>query len=221
MYILSGEDTTGKRDDDRKPAHGGPLLSPWFFRSGPARFRRRRMLLFITAVLALYLFIKNIPADVRNSQNSLLQSRYGFNDLGSTPPPVPPQHQPSALPQELNSQSNEVAKHYYNAPIKFQKLAASLQKIAGTMGHRVANHNVLFAAASLESASLLLPIACEMARWRRNKVHFAFTGRDEIPMHMLLEMNSIQPECQVFWHGTYGTNHSIPNISCLLQVYFI
>jgi hypothetical protein len=214
MHILSGEDTTGKRDDDRKPAHGSPLFSPWFFRSGPARLRRRRMLLLIAAVLALYLFIKNIPADVRNSQSSLLRSRYGFNDLESMPHPVPPQHQASTLPQGLNSQSNEVAKHYYNAPIKFHKLAASLQKVAGTMGHRVANRNVLFAAASLKSASLLLPIACEMARWRRNKVHFAFTGRDDIPMDMLLEMNSIQPECQVFWHGAYPTNHPIPNISC-------
>src|SRR5205085_368828 len=124
------------------------------FRSGPTRLRRRRMLLLIAAVLTLYLFIKSIPPDIQSSQSSFPRSRHSVSDIDSAPPYAPPHH-PNTSPQQSSCQTNEATEYYYNGPIKFHKLASSLHNIAGTMGHRMLNHNVLFAAASLKSASLL------------------------------------------------------------------
>ena len=60
----------------------------------------------------------------------------------------------------------------------------------------------LFAAASLKSASILLPIACEMANRERNYVHFAFMGRDDISMDILKSVNlGDAKECSIIIHG--------------------
>lgn len=58
-------------------------------------------------------------------------------------------------------------------------------------GSRPLNRNVLFAAESLEAASKLAGIACEMADSRRSNVHFAFVGRDDIDIELFRELNGI------------------------------
>ena len=59
----------------------------------------------------------------------------------------------------------------------------------------------LFAAASLKSASILLPIACEMSIRGMNQVHFALLGRDDISMDILKSVNGITKECKITYHG--------------------
>jgi hypothetical protein len=64
------------------------------------------------------------------------------------------------------------------------------------------NKNVLFAAASLKSAALLLPLACDMGNELRNYVHFALFGGSEITVENLRSINGLDTSCQVIFHGT-------------------
>ncbi|KAH6607520.1 glycosyltransferase 2 [Trichoderma cornu-damae] len=89
----------------------------------------------------------------------------------------------------------------YNGPLKLPRLGSSLQAIiAETSGRLQKNRNVLFAAASLRSASLLLPLACQMAAERQNYVHFALMSRSEVPMKELLAINGIDKSCPLLVH---------------------
>jgi hypothetical protein len=63
------------------------------------------------------------------------------------------------------------------------------------------NKNVLFAAASLKSAALLLPLACDMGNELRNYVHFALFGGSEITLEDLRFINGLDASCQVIFHG--------------------
>lgn len=110
--------------------------------------------------------------------------------------PQSPSGQPRHGEEQLPSE-----RQYYNGQVKFYNLAASLHGIAKTMGFRENNKNVLFAAASLQSASRLIPMACEMSRWNRNAVHFAIMGREELPMDDIRTVNGVGTDCNVFWHG--------------------
>ncbi|KHN98083.1 uncharacterized protein MAM_03844 [Metarhizium album ARSEF 1941] len=85
-------------------------------------------------------------------------------------------------------------------PIRFPALASSLTAIASTDGASPKNRNVLFAAASLKSASTLLPMACDMATERRSYVHFVFIGTADITTQDLLEVNGIDETCQLIVH---------------------
>lgn len=70
-------------------------------------------------------------------------------------------------------------------------------------GTRSLNRNVLFAAESLEAASKLAGIACEMASFRRSNVHFAFVGRAEMDIELFKKLNGITDEvggCKVMFH---------------------
>ena len=67
----------------------------------------------------------------------------------------------------------------------------------------LANHYQLFAAASLKSASILLPIACEMSIRGTNTVHFALMGRDDISIDELKSVNGITNDCKIAYHGMY------------------
>lgn len=89
----------------------------------------------------------------------------------------------------------------FNGPIKFYDLAPTLRAAESLSGTSIYNQNVLFAAASLKSATILLPIACEMAVNGRNDVHFAFLGRDDIPMDLLKSVNGVGKDCKIMLHG--------------------
>lgn len=53
--------------------------------------------------------------------------------------------------------------HTFGGPIKFYELAVSLHTVAiKTKGSDLYNRNVVFAASSLRSASILIPLACEV-----------------------------------------------------------
>ncbi|KAI9821788.1 MAG: hypothetical protein M1827_002369 [Pycnora praestabilis] len=194
--IFTRKQELGKRNDDLRLDTGDGSVSGPTFWLGSTRFRRRRIFPALIAVALLYLFFRNIPTDLPPASRRY-DSRLAFGppskNRGQT---LPPQGRP---PYD-NDEPTGSSLHYFSGPIKFYSLAATLHGIAKTMGHRPINKNVLFAAASLKSASLLIPVACEMARWRRNYVHFVFMGRDEIPLEDVMELNGVGPECDVFWH---------------------
>ncbi|KZF23130.1 hypothetical protein L228DRAFT_281881 [Xylona heveae TC161] len=187
-----------KRDDDLRPRKAGATASTWSAMGTGSRLRRRRFLFVLLALLIVYLFVKNIPTDLGPAP-----ARMGFSS-----PPSATYHAPGSPDAALRNpqarlplrESAPTSQHNFNGPIKFYKLASSLHAIAKTMGHRKINRNILFAAASLQSATTLIPTACEMARWRRNFVHFALMGRGDITIQELLEINGIGDECEVYWH---------------------
>jgi hypothetical protein len=109
-----------------------------------------------------------------------------------------------APPRHADAQEQEDGLHYYNGPVKFYKLASTLQKISSTMGAHPHNRNVLFAASSLRSAANLIPMACTMARLERNFVHLVVFGRSVISMNDIKDLNGVDETCTVYFHDARG-----------------
>ncbi|KAL7822983.1 hypothetical protein V8C26DRAFT_388251 [Trichoderma gracile] len=105
----------------------------------------------------------------------------------------------------------------YNGPLKLPHLGKSLQAIMSeTSGRLQKNRNVLFAAASLQSAALLLPMACQMAMERQNYVHFALMSRSDVPMKELLAINGLDKGCPLIVHDArpdHSTTASEPRMA--------
>lgn len=198
--IFAGDEELGKKNDDHKPIEGGASPFARLIWRAPWRVRRRRLIILITALLALYFFIKYIPTDLGPASNRGTSGGYhrpvaGWSTAGPFTPPTGP-------PPRDDAQRTDVEKHYFSGPIRFYKLAISLHSIANTRGYRLNNKNVLFAASNLKSASVMIPMACEMGRWRRNLVHFVIMGRDDIAINKIKEVNGVTADCDVHWHGT-------------------
>lgn len=203
------DEELGKRDDDHKlriKPNRGPQ---WYSPRGP--WRRRRVAAGILFLLAVYLFIHNLPEGVKrpSSRPHYVHDGPKFGGSGDAATSLrrpPPNHPPPAPALSKPANAAETRKpsedYWFDGPIRFESLASSLFKISRTGGSLNVNKNVLFAASSLKSASLLLPMACEMAAWGRNDVHFAFLGRDIIPMQAIREINGIGEDCGVWFHGT-------------------
>ncbi|KAG5939139.1 hypothetical protein E4U60_000999 [Claviceps pazoutovae] len=92
------------------------------------------------------------------------------------------------------------ARPKYDGPVHFPALQSTLRATSAAGGASRKNNNVLFAAASLKSASTLLPMACEMAMERQNLVHFAFLGVADVSVEDLLEINGIDKDCRLMTH---------------------
>lgn len=185
------------------------MRTPWagVSRAPPRSIVLKRLAIVCAVGLLVYLFINNLPVGV-----PIRDRRHPFYrpDSGSGPrPKLPPQ--PGAdskpLPEAGQDQSDshwldeDASLGLYNGPIVFPRLLTSLQAIQTTGGSSSANKNVLFAAASLKSASLLLPMACQMGSELRNYVHFALAGGSEIDISELRALNGIDDSCQVIFHG--------------------
>ncbi|KAI9752326.1 MAG: hypothetical protein M4579_005669 [Chaenotheca gracillima] len=185
------DEELGKRNDDHRPGDSSALLPGWSLPWRSAfRVRRRRGLIIFCAVVVLYLFVKGITFSPNGGSS---------DGSGLPPPPIPvgPPPRESKAPEVQDAAEDE---HYYSGPIKFFKLPLSLRSVASTMGYRPVNRNVMFAAASLKSAGVLIPMACEMARWNRNHVHFVLQGREDLSLDAVKEINGVGPDCDVFWH---------------------
>lgn len=198
--IFATDEELGKKDDDHKPPARSPI---WASLRNPLRWRRRRILLSLVGLYLLYLFIHNIPdMGVENGRRppdvvtpspkaGKLESSTRLDPKGPTGPP----------PSMKGHIKDEETPQTYTGKIRFFDLGVSLHAASNTLGYRYINRNVLFAVSNLKSASVMLPLACEMAKWNRNYVHFALTGRDAIPLDDLLELNGITKEtCKVYWH---------------------
>lgn len=196
--FFTGDKELGKKDDDHRPGVGAALPSSWAPRQSMPAFRRRRYFYALLVILFIYLFIKNIPSDIGpNSQRGDIRvplRRPSSQSVASALPSGVPPHP---------DKPSDAEKYYFSGPIKFYKLAMSLHSVAGLAGHNGANKNVLFAASSLRSASEILPLACEMATWKRNDVHFALMGRDDLEVAEIMRLNGLSTECEIHWHGKF------------------
>lgn len=213
--LFPGDVELGKRDDDHKPGSKSQIGYAWQHRRIPQGISRRsmkRIALGFLVLVALYYFVKNIPTDLKNPR---IRPSYGHQ--GDTNAPYPPSSHGHGSTKNLGSKpAAEAPRHDFNGPIKFYDLASTLHAVTRTGGSDLINKNVvraanhwtgcllilqLFSAASLKSAAILLPIACEMAARGRNYVHFALMGRDDISMDILKSVNGITKECNILFHG--------------------
>ncbi|KFY22900.1 hypothetical protein V493_06255 [Pseudogymnoascus sp. VKM F-4281 (FW-2241)] len=191
--LFPGDEELGKRDDDHK-LRTKPIAA-WHYRRWLLRRNMKRIGLTLLALIALYYFVKNMPTDLKQPS---VRPHYDHSpsrggEMSRPPPPAPGKaHAAADKPGE--------EKYWYSGPIKFFELAVSLYEIPSARGRTDANKNIVFAASNLKSAATLLPLACEMARWKRNDVHFAFMGRDQIPIKTLEEVNGITADCNVRMH---------------------
>ncbi|MCJ1391550.1 hypothetical protein MMC18_004414 [Xylographa bjoerkii] len=206
--IFAGDEELGKKNDDHRPANGTIPIPAWSWTRWNAapRVRRRRLIIGLLIGLVVYFFFKNIPTDLGPIARRI-DTRVPGQTFGGIPLPGIPSRKPPHSDDESESEQ-----HYYDGSIKFYSLGASLHGIAKTMGYRERNKNVLFVVASLQSASRLIPMACEMSRWNRNTVHFAFMGRDDLPLKDIQVLNGVGSDCSIYWHdarpdyGPYSTD---------------
>ncbi|KAL9110144.1 MAG: hypothetical protein Q9187_008086 [Circinaria calcarea] len=181
------DEELGKKNNDHRPGNGTVPVPSWsWVTSKPTpRMRRRRVVYGLVAVLVLYLFVKNIPTNL-GPVSQRIDTRVPGHSLAGLPLSYSDTPQ---LPHPAAKSKSE--KHFYDGPIKYPYLAASLYDIAWTKGYREPNKNVLFSAANLQSASRLIPMACEMARWNRNIVHFAIMGREDLLLEDIQTVNGM------------------------------
>ncbi|KAF2143891.1 uncharacterized protein K452DRAFT_285929 [Aplosporella prunicola CBS 121167] len=195
-HVLSTDEELGKRDDDHIPG----TARAWSSKKLPlaVHYRRRRVASAIISGLLVWLLYHVFTA----TQSDPFDDYVGGAPPGGHPVardrPVAPRGAP---PMTAGEDDLDVAKHYYNGRIKYYELGESLHAISKTNGHRPENKNVLFAASHLQSVSTLIPLACEMAKWNRNNVHFAIMGRHDVALSDILEINGVDLEgCPVYWH---------------------
>lgn len=215
--LFADDEELGKKSDDHQPSKMGK----WNVRTRPGGWRKRRIAGVILGCVALYFFIVNIPRDmgpvnarIRSNRpvygktkggRAIPKSEYNFERPGVYPPeidddtPVAPATRGRI---EDNDASPTTQKDLsYDGPVRFYKLASTLHQIASIVDYRPGNRHVLFTASDLGAAASLIPMACEMASWKRNTVHFAIMGRDNIPIPQIVEMNGAGgTQCPIYWH---------------------
>ncbi|KAI1436625.1 hypothetical protein GGR50DRAFT_650047 [Xylaria sp. CBS 124048] len=196
-FLMSNEELGKKDDDHNKSVKGAGRRSSSFLQPalGLPRRASRRIIGVAILVVVVYMFIHNVP--VLGPNDHMRRPTY-------PPSPVPLEqdmimHPPSPDSQEqTQALAVNTVERDFNGPIKFYKLASSLQAVAN-MG-RLNKQNVVFAAASLKSAATLLPIACEMGSALKNYVHFAIFGQSAITMKDLIEINGVGKSCVAIYH---------------------
>ena len=202
--IFANDEERGKKDDEYRPSSSGSSsTSNLSWTKISPRMRRRRVVAVLLGCIALYFFIKNIPSDLGPVMNrpdirtpGRAVSGMPLPDLSALSGGQTPVHDSQAPETKAGAHV-----HSYNGPITFFKLAASIQSTSHTMGYNNWNKNVMFAVANAQSASRLIPLACEMARWNRNNVHLVYMARDDLSIDELKTVNGVSPSCDVFWHG--------------------
>jgi hypothetical protein len=202
--MLPTDEELGKKDDDHRymPAR----RSKASFLGHTFRWRRKRMLLAVVGLLAVYWFFSSTPNTQSHSLDSSPLDRSPFSYIR---PSVPSSYEDTMFKEEPTGpppgtkapRAGQLTPHTYDGEFRFYRLAKTLRGASHTDGYSKINRNVLFAMSSLKSASTLLPMVCEMATWNRNWVHAAFMGREDIPLQDLLDINGIDREkCPAIWH---------------------
>jgi hypothetical protein len=212
--LFADDEELGKKDDDHRPSTRSsvplPVLRARWKASAP-RVRKRRISAFLLALVILYYFFKNMPKGLSPVGNRIDIRAPGrtVNGLPLRPFPVAQPEGPvrdasfsktSSKPPPRPKEGEDLPEHYYDGDYSFESLMQSLSSSARSMRF-MSSKNVLFIAANLKSASILIPFACEMNRWNRNHVHFAYLGRDGVSLHEIQEINGAPNGCDIFWHG--------------------
>ncbi|KAK0620384.1 hypothetical protein B0T14DRAFT_567135 [Immersiella caudata] len=208
-----------KKDDDHKPK-ASAMRAPLSIAHVPPRKLLKRIAIALVAGVLIYLFIHNIPTDVpirdRRRPNYVSEHVHGQPKPMPKMPPHPPDWSKPLKPPKKGKPPPKgpgggiapSPSKLYDGPIRFEKLANTLQAISDTRGDYSDNKNVLFAVSSLKSAALLLPVACKMGAELRSYVHFALMSRSDIPIDQLREVNGIDDSCHLIFHDA-RPNHPI------------
>lgn len=208
------DEELGKKSDDRKTTSSPPSTPSW--NTAIPRFRKKRWAALILAMGFFYVFFKNIPQGLtpvaqradkrvpgRQINNMPLRgSPKEREEKSQSPVPAPTPAAPrkhAQAPKFDDIDSGPL--HYYNGPIEHPLLLTTLQAESSMLRHGVSS-SVMFAAANLQSAGLLIPMICEMARTTTNVVNFAYFGRDDLPLDRIQEVNGVKNGCNAIWHGS-------------------
>jgi hypothetical protein len=193
--MLPRDAELGKKDDDHRyqPAR----RSGWSIWNHTFRWRRRRILLVIAGLLFGYLVFSSLGGKTATDLMGKPIAPDYVNDHSSDDT-----GEPTGPPPDIHVARGAPPPHTYDGQIRFYRLARTLrQAVHKTNGYDKSNQNVLFAMSSLQSASTLIPMICEMSRWSRNHVHAIVSGREDIPLETLLEINGVDGEnCPAMWH---------------------
>ena len=216
--VFPADEEHGKRNDDFKSKNKS---NSWLSKSSKTPiFRRKRVLGFIVGCVILYVFAHNVPK--LGPQDSRYIRKYGRaypeprepanngEDLWRQAQQADDPPDPPATPDTTSGQDAQD----FEGPVRFYYLASSLHAISKTAGQRAKNKNILFTASDLKSAADLIPMACQMARWKKNNVHMALMGREEMAMDEVKKVNDVDGDlCPIFWHdarpdfGKRSTQH--------------
>ncbi|KAK3990045.1 hypothetical protein QBC44DRAFT_74330 [Cladorrhinum sp. PSN332] len=206
-FFTKDDEGLVKKDDDHRPGKIPSTRAPWSAATRAPRSKTLKRLVIAFGVgIFIYLFIHNLPTDVpiRDRRHPNYRPRVPQAGDATAPGPMPklkPHRKPERPKQTKTDSIMAPAPHGdYDGPITFRKLARTIQAISSTQGGNPVNKNVLFAAASLKSASLLLPMACDMGIEARSYVHFALMGGSDIDIKALRSVNGIDESCQIIFH---------------------
>ena len=179
-----------KRDDNYRPERY-KVPSTWRF---PRFFvRKRRLSLFVLAALIIWLIWSSSSANKRD--NNFINGGIKGKLFGL------PKSRSESIQDQRDYDLNNPSSQTYAGPINLPKLTDSLYSALEMDSYSEISQSVLFAASNLSSISRLLPLACEMARWERNFIHFVILSRESLPLSIILEVNGIQAKhCPMYTH---------------------
>jgi hypothetical protein len=195
LGFLSDEEM-GKKDADHRLAKDHPRTPQWQPARVPPRRVYRRIAVLSLIFFTIWLVFRYDILGLSPQGHRALYYSYPHDQLGYSLNLLANHPSPSKSQDRASSKERT-----YNGPVKFLNLAESLHLVAGTSGGLLQNKNVLFAASSLQSASALLPIACEMGRELRSYVHFALMSRNEVDIQEVMNINGIDESCNLILHG--------------------
>ncbi|KAI9376354.1 hypothetical protein BJX61DRAFT_392098 [Aspergillus egyptiacus] len=195
------DEELGKKDDDHRPRRTRPDQQ-WQPRAWKPP-RRRRVLLVPVILFLLYLFFKNMPTDLGPVSQRRISNPHPSQHLFSDALPPPGTSSPGPPPRD-EPNAEDKGDLYYEGKLHFHELGKTLKLFRPPVGQdgNVASSTTVFAAASLESVSDLLPLACRMANQKLNKVHFILMGRDDVSVEGIQRVNGVdRVNCPLNWHG--------------------
>lgn len=207
--MLPSDEELGKKDDDHRFAPA--RRSGWSIWNHASRWRRRRVVLAVVgALLVWYLLFwsGNTGAGSGSAADGedrfpLIKPTPGMEAAEQSAAGSVEEEEPVGPPPGVQRpKQGETALHVYDGQIRFFRLGPTLRRQASqTGGYARQNRNVVFAVSSLKSASTLLPVLCEMAKWSRNYVHAVIFGREDLSWEELWEINGVDKEkCPAKWH---------------------
>jgi hypothetical protein len=197
------QDDLGKKNDDIRPPHTSARPSAL---RNVFRVRRKRFLIFACAVAIIWFLFTHRLQDllyVQYGDDLDLLGADDFSHNAGEQANSAPFTGKTSKPRigSAPDKNKDFTKYYYDGPVKFFEIQTTIG-IANRMGgYHERNRIVLFAAASLPSASVLIPMACELSKQTTSFVHMAFMGRNDLSIFEILRLNGVDTRtCRVYFH---------------------
>ena len=188
------DEELGKKNDDHRPreSRAGVRMTPWKWP------RPRRVILAAIIVCLLYLFFKNIPADMGPAAIRARNQGIPLHPLQPLSPPFP-----NSPPYEYSQDTKKGQNGPLDGSFVLTSLGNSLRRVPKTSSEGPSTSSaVVFAGSDLKSVSDLVPLACHMARLGLNSVHFVLMGRDDVSLDGVQQVNGVDyNNCPMSWHG--------------------